>query len=319
MTEPSSLVADSKYVYWAERVPSGRIFQVQLGRPNTANPSVIATNQRNPRSLVVDSTNVYWIAADGVYRRPVAGGKAVSIATEPTNRSPGGIALDSTSIYWTTHRDTAPNGAVVKKMPLGGGTAVELSTLDVIDFEAITVDATNIYWVYTDYLAVLSARHNEIIFKAPVGGGTPVEVYRFSEYTYTSIRDMVVRDGYLYLGIQYSGPAIPPSTNREARVLRLPLAGGEPETVVVIPDEVYVGFGINTHGAFLAGNDANVVGGSIHSKPSGPVTAFALGWPQQPTGFTVTETHLYIGAWELRNPNGGTVDRIGLCVNSVCQ
>ena len=97
--------------YWAERIADGRVFQLPLGGASTNKPPVIASNQQNPHSLVVDATNVYWITTDGVWKRPIAGGKAVAIATEPGNRSPGDLTLDAASLYWTTHRDVVTRAA----------------------------------------------------------------------------------------------------------------------------------------------------------------------------------------------------------------
>jgi len=316
---PESVIADSNYVYWAERIADGRVFQLPLGGATTNRPPVIASNQQNPHSLVVDATNVYWITTDGVWMRPISGGKAVSIATEPGNRSPGDLTLDGTSLYWTTHRDAAASPAVVNKMPLGGGSAVEVTALAVTDLRNIAVDSTSVFFVHTEHDGSLgSSRHDEVIYKAPLEGGSAVELYRFS-YGFINIWDMATDASYLYLALRESPPSITPNLFSETRVMRLPLEGGEPETLVTALQQWYAGFGINAQGVFLASNNGNIVGGTLRFAPSGIGTPFSLGWGVQPTSLGVTETHLYLTVWEDNGLDEGAVYRMGLCVNSACQ
>ena len=316
---PEAVVADSNYVYWAERIADGRVFQLPLGGASTNKPPVIASNQQNPHSLVVDATNVYWITTDGVWKRPIAGGKAVAIATEPGNRSPGDLTLDAASLYWTTHRDAASSPAVVSKMPLGGGTAVEVTSLPVTDLRNIAVDAASVFFVHTEHDGSLgSSRHDEIIYTAPLEGGEAVELYRFS-YGFINIWDMATDASYLYVALRDSPPSIEPNLFSETRVMRLPLEGGEPETLVTALHEWFAGFGINAQGVFLASNHGNLVGGALRFAPSGVGTPFSLGWPVQPTSLAVSQTELYLSAWEDNGLDEGAVYRVGLCVNSVCQ
>ncbi len=254
-------------------------------------------------------------------KRPVAGGAAVALATEPSNRWPGDLTLDRTGVYWTTHSDTFPNCAAVKKMPLGGGTAVEVATMPVVDFDSIAVDATSVYWGYTDYHSITTQNRDDIIYKAPLGGGTPVEVYRVSGYT--SILDLATSGDYLYFTTFYRLSNTQPFTFTTGSLMRLPLTGGKPETVGT-GEESPVGFGINAQGAFWAASDAapfmmGTVGGGILFTPSGVGTPFSLSWPTQPTLLAVTATNLYVSSWLDNSTNQGTVSRIGLCVNSVCQ
>ncbi|HEX4338888.1 MAG TPA: hypothetical protein VH062_23440 [Polyangiaceae bacterium] len=318
---PGSVATDAKFVYWAEHIASGRIFQLSLGSANTANPPAIASGQKNPRSLAVDATNVYWLTDNGVMKRPVAGGAAVSLATEAGGRGPSDLAIDGTSVYWTTHSDASPNYAAVKKMPLGGGTAVEVATMPVVDFDSIAVDATNVYWGYTDYHSITTQDRDDIIYEAPLGGGTPVEVYRVSGYT--SILDLATNGGYLYFTTFYKLSNTQPFAFTTGSLMRLPLTGGKAVTVgtgQMLP----VGFGLNAEGAFWATTDATGLmtgppGGGIGFAPTGVGTPFALDWSPQPTSLAVTATSLYISSWLDNGTNQGTVTRIGLCANSVCQ
>jgi hypothetical protein len=318
LSEPRSLVADSNYVYWAEQIEGGRIFQLPWDSPATFDPPAIVSNQQYPRSLVVDAANLYWVADDGLWMRPIAGGDAVVIGAEPGTRSPGDVTLDETNLYWTTHSDTPPNSAAIKMMPLGGGTAIEVASMEVSNFKSLAVDGTSVYWVYTDSGSVTSQRRDDIVYKAPLSGGTPVEVHRYSGYT--SIRDLATDANYLYIGIHTASPSFTPGVlSNDSSVERMPLAGGETEPVITAPNQVFAGFGFNAQGAFLASNNGNVVGGTLRFTPSGVGTPFSTGWPTQPTALGVSQTHLYLGEWEERAPDEGAVYRLGLCVDSVCQ
>ena len=250
---PGSLATDSKFIYWGEHIASGRIFQLPLGTANTANPPGNRRGSKEPALPCRRRGHVYWLTDNGVMKRPVAGGAAVSLATEPSNRWPGDLTLDGTSVYWTTHSDASPNYAAVKKMPLGGGTAVEVATMPVVDFDSIAVDATSVYWGYTDYHSITTQNRDDIIYKAPLGGGTPVEVYRVSGYT--SILDLATSGDYLYFTTFYRLSNTQPFTFTTGSLMRLPLTGGKPETVGT-GEESPVGFGINAQGAFWATSDA---------------------------------------------------------------
>ncbi len=319
LNAPYSVIEDSKNIYWAEQIASGRIFQVPLGTANTANPTAIAMGQKNPRSLAVDATNVYWLTDNGVMKRPIAGGAAVSIAGESGGRPPGALTLDATSLYWTTHSDTSPNYADVKKMPLGGGAAVELATLPDVDFTSIAVDSANVYWVYTYYESLTSGIRDVYIYKAPLAGGTPVVAYQSTGYADI---DFIVTDAkYLYFTTYESDPSVPPQTFTTGTLLRMPLAGGKPEPLDTDLNWP-VGVGLNAQGAFWATTTAAMpagVGGSVRFTPTGVGTPFSLAWNSEPTSLSVTSTHMYLTSWVNNKTTNGTVTRFSLCVNSVCQ
>ena len=319
LNAPGSVVEDSKNIYWAEQIASGRVFEIPVGTVNTANPTAIATGQKNPRSLTVDGTNVYWLTDGGIMKRPIAGGAAVSIAAEPGGRTPGDLTLDATSLYWTTHSDTSPNYADVKKMPLGGGAAVELATLPDVDFTSIAVDGAYVYWAYTYYESLQSRIRDVYIYKAPLAGGTPVVFYQTTGYA--NIEDMVTDAKYLYFTTYESDPSIPPQTFTTGTLLRMPLAGGTPvgiDTDLNLP----VGVGLNAQGAFWATSTAAMsagVSGSVRFAPTGVGTPFSIAWNSEPTSLSVTPTHVHLTSWVNNNLSNGTVSRLSLCVNSMCQ
>jgi len=294
------------------------VFQLPLGSSNAQNPPAIATNQKNPHALALRATNVYWITDDALWTRPKAGGSATSIATDPAGRNPGDLALDQANVYFTTHSDSAGNFAAVKKIPLSGGTAAEIATLDVTDFGAIAVNDAKVFFVHTEYYgSITSGNHNEIIYTVPLGGGTPVELYRFSPHV--GIPQLRATAQYLYIGINERQPGVPPTVYIDSRVMRLPVAGGDPEWIVGSLDETFSEFDINSQGTFLASNNGTVVGGSIHSTPNGIGMSMALALPTHPTSLTVTETQLYYSEWEDNGLGNGQLFRNGLCVGSVCQ
>ena len=323
LNAPGSVLADDKYVYWAEQIASGRIFRVPLGSANTNNPPSIASGQKNPRSLATDGTNLYWLTDDGVMKRPVAGGAATLIGAEPETEWPGDLTLDGTSIYWTTHRgDEDPyHDAVVKKMPLGGGTAVELTTLlRAPGFDSIAVDATNVYFVYREHLGSIdSQRRNSHLYKVPLTGGEPVELYSITPYT--NIVDLATDAKYLYFTTFERFPA--PYTHLTTSELhRMPLGGGPIEKIN--SDKLTpVGLAANEQGVFwvLSGIgpiNGGVVGGGIWTEPNSRSEPIRLSWAM-PTSINVTSTHFYVTDWLPNGTSNGHVTRFGLCVNSQCQ
>ncbi|MGA9654616.1 MAG: SUMF1/EgtB/PvdO family nonheme iron enzyme, partial [Polyangia bacterium] len=121
---------------------------------------VLASGQGYPEGIVVDSTNVYWMAAgDGTVMKVSKSGGAPTTIVSGLSADIGTFAIDATSIYWNTF-----NSGTVMKVPIAGGIPTTLASGQ-NGPAGITVDATNVYW--TNW-------HDGTVMKVPiVGGGIP--------------------------------------------------------------------------------------------------------------------------------------------------
>jgi hypothetical protein len=121
--------------------------------------------------LVVDAANVYWVETStpcqmlsctdktGVHVLSKQGGAPTSFVQ---TLNVYGLAIDSTYLYWTS-----PDA--VTKVALAGGAPTQIASL-VRPGVAITIDATNAYWVtYPTYPGMTQGQ--TLVESAPLGGG----------------------------------------------------------------------------------------------------------------------------------------------------
>jgi len=173
----SGLAVDSTTVYWTQ----GSILQLgcapgTFAKPFAGGSTITYGSTDDPRGVVVDLTNVYWVDyIDGSVRKaPIAakGGGGSSILPPidleaGTTPGPVALAIDAHNVYWA---DSA--AGTVNQMPLAGGTVTVLATGTWPNAVAVDskVVAKNVYWV--DYV-------DGTVNKVPVAtadGGTPVNV-----------------------------------------------------------------------------------------------------------------------------------------------
>jgi hypothetical protein len=173
----SGLAVDSTTVYWTQ----GSILNTgctpgTFAKPFAGGSTITYGSTEDPRGVVVDLTNVYWVDyIDGSLRKaPLAanggGGTSIFPAVDleaGTTPGPVALAIDAHNVYWA---DSA--AGTVNQMPLAGGTVTVLATGSWPN--AVAVDskvlAKNVYWV--DYVG-------GTVNKVPVAkadGGTPVNV-----------------------------------------------------------------------------------------------------------------------------------------------
>jgi hypothetical protein len=120
------------------------------------------------------------------------------------------LAVDLTSVYWTSLNSDGSPG--VFKVPLGGGSVVQLSNQDVsaqAQGIGIAVDGTNVYW--TDDVGTNSSTLRAV----PVGGGTTATVAS------NAPEGVAVDANNVYWA---AGPATPNS----GAIMKMPKSGGTP-------------------------------------------------------------------------------------------
>lgn len=234
-----AIVVDSHYVYCADpvaglvRVPKSGGTAVVLSN-NVAQPGLVA-------ALAVDAGYVYWSAKDGptvLLSQPLAGGANKILSDSGKNVL--AVAADGQNVYWLEEQnggqvnsDNTWPGAVMRA-PSGGGAGAPVMVaparfLDSGGPASIAVDSNFIYW--TDACPANSAAYcGGELMKVPVTGGTPVRLATWSGQSYSQIK--VAPDG-VYWGVLYTqSPMQPPPPTG---ILKVPLAGGDPVTVIASP------------------------------------------------------------------------------------
>lgn len=177
--------------------------------------------------IVVDATNVYWSTVDTSITpstslimkidknggtpfddtpssdggQPAASGAAGDGGTSAIQlaaaRRPTIIAVDATSVYWLD--DYTPNAGVMK-VPIAGGSAVQLSIADPIEPSGLAIDDDNVY--YADGAGD--------VFKVSKDGGTThVVLSQIGEFP----SDLATDGQHLYVAT-------------DTKLLSVPLVGG---------------------------------------------------------------------------------------------
>lgn len=157
----SGIAVDSTTVYWTQGTGSAA---GAYGKPFAGGSAVPFGAAVDPRGIVVNPTNVYWVdyGTGSVTSAALLGGAPVHLipAVGDGGTSPGPIAItsDSQNVYWVDS-----TLGTVNQMPLQGGSIVTLASNRLTPV-AIAVDAANVYWV--DYG---SAGSPGSVNKVPIG------------------------------------------------------------------------------------------------------------------------------------------------------
>jgi hypothetical protein len=137
--EPMGIALGGGNVYWA--VSGGTEIHF---RPLAGGTLVTLATTSGPRTLVTDSTSIYWASAGGE-----AGSCPLALCPTPTifatgQASPYFITVYDGDAYWSNN--TSPAGSIVKCAVAGCGGSP--TTITASDFPlGLAVDATGIYWV----------------------------------------------------------------------------------------------------------------------------------------------------------------------------
>ncbi len=239
-----ALAVDSHYVYIAAldtglvRVP------VSGGTPVVLSNNVGAIGL--VPALAVDATNIYWSAQASpiagaptlLLSQPLAGGTNTPLSD--SGWSVLAVAADGQNVYWL-EKQVAPNsvnsdgtvaGAVMRTTPSGVGAPMMVAPARFLDSGGLynmAVDSNVIYW--TDACPANSVDYcgGELV-KVPVAGGTPVRLATWSGYSYSQIK---VGPGGVYWAVPGTQAMMqpPPPTG----LLKVPLAGGDPVTLIAPP------------------------------------------------------------------------------------
>jgi hypothetical protein len=149
VSTPSGIaVADSVLYYtgYDGTDSEGAVWSMPIG--GTA--SEIAVHQKNPSSLAIDETNIYWTDDDPIDGSVLEMERSGSIVDAPavlaTGRShPRGLAVDGTNVYWVDAAETEGPGAVLRTSIAEGGVVATVAA-NQAQPNVITVDAGRLYW-----------------------------------------------------------------------------------------------------------------------------------------------------------------------------
>jgi sugar lactone lactonase YvrE len=234
-------------------------------------PVTLASGQRTPWCIALDSANVYWTNYDGgtVMKVSLDGTTMTTLATG--GGIPYGIAVDSTNVYWV---DANGNGALWS-VPLNGGTGVLLAAGGVrSQYRAVSVDSTRVYWEDED--------NPGGIFAASPDGGARTMIAR-GDYANSTCHLALDRNNVYWLA--YPG---------QDAVDSAPLFGdgGAPKRLASIPSPLGDVWGIASDSTSVYWTQSDT--GSVLSVPinGGPVTMLASG-SGSPTGIAVDAQRVY--------------------------
>jgi hypothetical protein len=232
----SSVATDGTNVYWAES-DSIRAVSVTGGLSFT-----IASQQSGPRSLVLDATNAYWVnlvanpsgaGSASLMKASKSGGAPTQLASNLTPFAE--IAVDAQSVYWV-------DGATVKRVPSGGGNESVVATTETSVFPSpVAVDATNLYWGQTFFVAGTVA-HTGVVLKVPLAGGPVVTLASIPD----SAAALAVDGSQLYVA-------------GGEQVFRVPTSGGA-ATTIGLTYSVELPIAIDTSNVYWLSTEDGVVG-----------------------------------------------------------
>lgn len=159
--------------------------------------------------LAQDGTHLYWTGGAGVMSASKSDGTTSTLVRR--NMTGGGIVIDAAFVYWSDI-----NSGVISKVPIAGGSPIELATHEDLKSDFLAIDAKYIYALYQ--------YGGGGIRRVPLSGGTP-ELFAAEQGIVESI---VVDSQFVYW-----------TSRREldAAIMKAPTAGGPPEMVASVVGE----------------------------------------------------------------------------------
>ena len=283
-------------------------------------PTVLASGQSSPTSIVSDGTNVYWTntgTVKSVMKVPVTGGTPVAVATGL--RQPDYLAIDATNAYWTDEASTFPNGTILMSAPLDGSAAVDGGAPAVlvasnIALQQFVVAGGNIYYFNGSTLTVITTAGAAVKTLTPsstnAGNATAdatnlywtnnvqqVLTMPLSGTTATVLTTLVAPGDFLGttqpISVDATGVYVPanPGAGVDA-VLSIPLAGGTAATVATFSSAFNGVPGIVSDGKNVYW--ANNFGFAVMRAPVTGGTAVTISCDvEKPEGIAQDATHVY--------------------------
>jgi hypothetical protein len=270
---------------------------VDAGCPT--DPCVMATGLNNPFSMTSDGNNVYWTelgtafgSKDGTVKScPVSGCGAGPTVIASALLNPRGIAVDGTNVYFATATRNVVQGAIWS-CPLAGcqgALPTMLATAGIPD--GVAVDSNYVYWVDSDFSTV--SRVAKV-------GTAPVDVLYDAATQAISSPEYCAVDG--------TGVYV---TDVSQRIVRIPLAGGEPTVIFRGSGSGYYSpLALDPANLYFA-IDAQIDRASKSSMDGGP--AIATGFAQVLSlAIDGNAGEIYWADYGTGTANDGTVGKVGI-------
>jgi len=169
------IASDATYVYWTEIGASGEGSVVRALISGIPLVQSLASSQRAPQGLAVNSTSVYWgdgsNGAQELLALPLSTpGATPTVLKSAGNFNPFGVVVDSTGLYWTDQ-----SSSTVEMLPIGGSAVSTLASGAGGLIGGIAIDSTDVYW--TDQAgggvrSVSKSGGNMTVLASSAGGGS---------------------------------------------------------------------------------------------------------------------------------------------------
>ncbi len=268
----ASIAVDSLFVYWTQGTGAASGAGAYSKPFSGGMPTAFLPATNDPRGIVVDLNNVYWVDyLDGsINKAALLGGPATALLPpiDDGGVSPGPLALavDAQNIYWV---DSA--AGTVNKMPINGGAVTPLASGRSTP-RAIAVDATYVYWI--DYG---SQANTGSINKIAITGALPITQLATSENQPTSI----ALDG---TSVYWTNRANPSGT-----VKSVPIGGGTIHTLAQSQGGPY-GIAVDSQYVYWTNYDNN----TVMKAPLAGGAAYTLASAQNnPSAVAVDQANVY--------------------------
>ena len=251
VSDARHLASDGAFIYWTEFSP-GLLRRISR---DGGEPETLATGLSSPSHIALNDTHVYVSTVDGVRRVPKATGAVESVA-DVTNGSTG-LALDDQFVYFAATEQSA-----LMRAPLEGGAPTTLA--DVPGPSSVALVGDQLCWGggYTE--------PNSQVGRIPKAGGVNTTLLGTIGYVATLHADADADGARLYFRDRQGG-----GTVSQARILSLPVEGGEPRVLADAQPKVS-GTTIDAVNVYWVGGDNRDV---IYAAPKsgGPVRTLAEG------------------------------------------